>query len=102
MANSLLAEKTSTTCRGGTPPLTREEAEGCHVQAPDWALLDGAPRIERAWPFKNFRDTFAFVAKAADLAETAAPTRTSASAGAMRRSRCGPSRLRICMRTTSP
>ncbi len=66
---SALAEKTCTPCRGGVPPLTPEEAEGYRAQAPDWALLDGATRIERRFRFKDFRAAFAFVARAAELAE---------------------------------
>ena len=66
---SALAEKTCTPCRGGVPPLTPEEAEGYRVQAPDWSLLDGATRIERRFRFKDFRAAFAFVARAAELAE---------------------------------
>ena len=42
-----LAEKNCVPCRGGVPPLTREEAERLHEQAPDWTLLDDARRIER-------------------------------------------------------
>jgi len=42
-----LAEKTCTPCRGGIPPLTPEEAESYRSQAPAWALVDGATRIER-------------------------------------------------------
>ena len=64
-----LAEKTCTPCRGGIPPLTPQEAEGYRTQAPDWALLDAATRIERTYRFGNFRKAFAFVAKAAELAE---------------------------------
>jgi 4a-hydroxytetrahydrobiopterin dehydratase len=66
---SALAEKSCTPCRGGVPPLTREEAAAYHGQAPDWALLDEATRIERNYRFKNFRDAFAFVGRAAALAE---------------------------------
>jgi hypothetical protein len=33
-----LASKTCTPCRGGIPPLTREQAELFHAQAPDWQL----------------------------------------------------------------
>jgi 4a-hydroxytetrahydrobiopterin dehydratase len=66
---SALAEKTCTPCRGGVPPLTPEEAEGYRAQAPDWSLLDDATRIERRFRFKDFREAFAFVARAAELAE---------------------------------
>jgi 4a-hydroxytetrahydrobiopterin dehydratase len=64
-----LVEKSCTPCRGGIPPLTREGAESFHVQAPDWSLLDEARRIERTYRFKNFREAFAFVERAAALAE---------------------------------
>src|SRR5467141_3009840 len=33
-----LASKTCAPCRGGIPPLTREQAELFHAQAPDWQL----------------------------------------------------------------
>ncbi|HTZ36591.1 MAG TPA: 4a-hydroxytetrahydrobiopterin dehydratase [Stellaceae bacterium] len=65
-----LAEKTCTPCRGGIPPLSREEAEELHAQAADWALVDDATRLERGFRFKNFREAFAFVERAAALAET--------------------------------
>ena len=64
-----LAEKSCTPCRGGIPPLTHEEAAGYSKQAPDWQLLDNATRIERNYRFKNFREAFGFVERAAALAE---------------------------------
>ena len=64
-----LAEKSCTPCRGGVPPLSVDEAEALHAQAPDWALLDEARRIERTYRFPNFREAFAFVERAASLAE---------------------------------
>src|SRR5436190_22871276 len=83
-----LAERSCTPCRGGMPPLTREEAAGYHAQAPDWELVDEGRRIERSYRFKNFRDAFAFVERAAELAEAERDTiPQSASAGATRRSR---------------
>ena len=67
---SALAEKTCTPCRGGVPPLRPEGAEAYRArEAPDWALLDGATRIERRYQLKNFSEAFAFVARAAELAE---------------------------------
>ena len=44
MSNAL-AEKSCTTCRGGIPPLTTEEALRYLAQAPDWALLDDGRKI---------------------------------------------------------
>lgn len=64
-----LAEKSCTPCRGGVPPLTEEEAAGLRTHAPSWALLDAARRIERTYRFKNFREAFGFVERAAALAE---------------------------------
>jgi 4a-hydroxytetrahydrobiopterin dehydratase len=67
---SALAEKTCIPCRGGVPPLTPEEAEGYRArEAPGWSLMDGATRIERRYRFKDFAEAFAFVARAAELAE---------------------------------
>jgi 4a-hydroxytetrahydrobiopterin dehydratase len=40
-----LAEKTCTPCRGGVPPLGRDEA----LRFPDWELRDEAHRIERTF-----------------------------------------------------
>jgi 4a-hydroxytetrahydrobiopterin dehydratase len=64
-----LVEKSCTPCRGGIPPLTQTEAAAYREQAPDWELLDGAKRIERTYRFKNFREAFAYVERAAALAE---------------------------------
>ncbi len=64
-----LASKNCTPCRGGIPPLTREQAELFHAQAPDWQLLEEAHRIERGFRFRNFRDALAFVQEIGELAE---------------------------------
>jgi 4a-hydroxytetrahydrobiopterin dehydratase len=65
-----LAEKTCTPCRGGVPPLARDEALRLQAQAPDWQLLDDAHRIERTFRFRNFREALAFVQRVGDLAES--------------------------------
>ncbi len=65
-----LVQKTCTPCRGGVPPLTREEAESLRGQAPDWALQDDAHRIERTFRFSNFREALTFVQEVGELAET--------------------------------
>jgi 4a-hydroxytetrahydrobiopterin dehydratase len=70
--SATLADKTCTPCRGGIPPLTRDEAEGLRAQAPDWALHDDATRIERTYRFRNFPEAFGFVRQAGDLAEAEA------------------------------
>jgi 4a-hydroxytetrahydrobiopterin dehydratase len=65
-----LAEKTCTPCRGGVPPLARDEALHFQKQAPDWELRDDAHRIERTFRFRNFREALAFVQQVGELAET--------------------------------
>lgn len=65
-----LSEKTCTPCRGGVPPLTRDEAQRFQAQAPDWELADDAHRIQRRFHFRNFRESLAFVQKVGELAET--------------------------------
>ena len=67
--SEILADKTCTPCRGGIPPLTPDEAAALHGQAPDWALLDDAKRIERSYKFRNFAQALDFVRQAGDLAE---------------------------------
>ncbi|MGH6874445.1 MAG: 4a-hydroxytetrahydrobiopterin dehydratase [Aestuariivirgaceae bacterium] len=64
-----LAEKTCTPCRGGVPPLNREEAQRLQAQARDWQLLDEASRIERRFSFRNFREALRFVQRVGDIAE---------------------------------
>jgi 4a-hydroxytetrahydrobiopterin dehydratase len=56
-------------CRGGIPPLTRAEAEELLPQAPEWALMDNAHRIEKTFRFGNFQEALAFVQKVGELAE---------------------------------
>ena len=64
-----LVKKTCTPCRGGIPPLTREQAEVFRVQAPDWHLLEEARRIERSFRLRTFREALTFVQEIGELAE---------------------------------
>ena len=64
-----LVSKTCTPGRGGIPPLTREQAEVLHAQAPEWQLAEEAQRIERSFRFRNFREALAFVQEVGELAE---------------------------------
>jgi 4a-hydroxytetrahydrobiopterin dehydratase len=66
---SELATQSCTPCRGGVPPLAPEQAATFQRHVPDWSLLDAARRIERRFKFRNFAEAFAFVARAAELAE---------------------------------
>jgi 4a-hydroxytetrahydrobiopterin dehydratase len=67
--SSAMAQKSCTPCRGGVPPLTPDEVAEHRGQTPEWAVRDDARRIERSFRFKNFTEAFAFVEKAAELAE---------------------------------
>lgn len=64
-----LADKTCVPCRGGVPPLSREEAEALRANVRDWELRDDAHRIERSFRFKNFREAMNFVQAVGELAE---------------------------------
>jgi 4a-hydroxytetrahydrobiopterin dehydratase len=66
---SPLSTKSCTPCRGGIPPLDPDQVEAHHRQTPQWAIRDEARRIERTYKFRNFAEAFAFVRRAADLAE---------------------------------
>jgi len=64
-----LTEKTCVPCRGGIPPLTREEAEGYLKDVDGWSLSDDATRIRREFKFKDFAAALDFVNKVGQLAE---------------------------------
>ena len=65
-----LIEKVCTPCRGGVPPLTREEAERYRDQVREWELLDDARLIRRTYRFSSFREALAFAQHVGELAET--------------------------------
>ncbi len=65
----VLSQKTCTPCRGGIPPLSREEAVRLQAEAPAWMLRDDAHRLERQFSFGNFREALAFVEQVGELAE---------------------------------
>lgn len=64
-----LAEKVCTPCRGGIPPLTRDEANALLKQTPAWTIVDDPMRIERRFAFGNFRDALMFVDRVGAVAE---------------------------------
>src|ERR1700754_1550926 len=68
-ASNMTEALARTPCRGGIPPLTREQAELFHAQAPDWQLAEEAHRIERSFRFRNFRGALTFVQEIGELAE---------------------------------
>ena len=64
-----LAGKTCTPCRGGVPPLAREQAQRYLAEAPGWTLGEDATRIERRFRFKNFAEAQAFAVRIGEIAE---------------------------------
>jgi 4a-hydroxytetrahydrobiopterin dehydratase len=67
-----LVSKTCTPCRGGIPPLTREEAGRFQPQTTDWRLAEEPHRIERSFRFRDFREALTFVQEIGELAEAEA------------------------------
>lgn len=65
-----LAERTCTPCRGGIPPMSRDEAARYMPQVPGWELQDEGRTIVRTYRFGNFREAFGFVQSIAELAES--------------------------------
>ena len=96
-----LVEKTCTPCRGGMPPLTRAEAEELLPQAPEWALVDDAHRIEKTFRFGNFREALVFVQKVGELAEAEGHHPDISFGWGMGLCRCAPRRSRVSTRTIS-
>jgi len=56
-----LAQQHCQPCRGGTPPLHRQEAEEMLKQLPDWSLNESATAISRLYRWRDFYQTMAFV-----------------------------------------
>ncbi len=64
-----IARKTCTPCRGGVPPLTREEAAAYLPQTPGWELLDDGHKLRSEFKFADFRASLDFIDKVGGLAE---------------------------------
>lgn len=56
-----LTKKQCKPCEGGTAPLTETEAKALLRQTPAWSLHEGGTEIHRAYEFKNYYQTMAFV-----------------------------------------
>jgi 4a-hydroxytetrahydrobiopterin dehydratase len=64
-----LAQSPCKPCRGGVPPLTREEAMALLSEAAGWALSADGAKIEKTFTFGDFSAAFQFVKKVAQLAD---------------------------------
>jgi 4a-hydroxytetrahydrobiopterin dehydratase len=64
-----LAQKKCTPCQGGTPALTRDEAQALLLKLDNgWSLAADAGSIRRELSFKDFYRTMSFVNAVAHLA----------------------------------
>jgi len=64
-----LATKQCIPCKGGIPPLNREQAETYLKDTPGWELAADTSRIHRNFKFENFVTALEFVNRVGDLAE---------------------------------
>ena len=64
-----LAVKTCKPCRGGVPPLTREEASKLLQEVPDWEISEDASKIARTYKVGDFVAALAFANNVGALAE---------------------------------
>jgi 4a-hydroxytetrahydrobiopterin dehydratase len=65
---SHLSEKSCIPCRGGIPPLTREQIEPLHSEIPDWDV-EADHHLVRNFRFVDFAQALAFVNRVGELAE---------------------------------
>lgn len=56
-----LTKKSCKPCAPGTAPLTPEQARQMLSQAPGWSLNDAVTELSRAFKFRNYHETLAFV-----------------------------------------
>jgi 4a-hydroxytetrahydrobiopterin dehydratase len=58
-------------CRGGEPPLTEEQINELRPQLVDWIVkeVEGVPRLERVFKFRNFSEAVEFTDRVAAIAE---------------------------------
>jgi 4a-hydroxytetrahydrobiopterin dehydratase len=63
-----LAEKRCVPCRGGVPPLNREEIARLMPQIPEWQTVDDH-HLTRTYTFPDFRSALDFVNRAGAIAE---------------------------------
>ena len=63
-----LAEKRCVPCRGGVPPLKREELAKLQPQVPGWEVVDDH-HLAKSYKFPDFLTALAFVNRVGELAE---------------------------------
>ncbi|MGD8859907.1 MAG: 4a-hydroxytetrahydrobiopterin dehydratase [Myxococcales bacterium] len=68
MAEQCLADRTCVPCRGGVPPLTKEEYEPLLRELDGWEVVDDH-HLRRDYRFGNFTDALDFTNRAGAVAE---------------------------------
>ena len=63
-----LAEKRCVPCRGGVPPLKREELAKLQPQVPGWEVVDDH-HLSKSYKFPDFLTALAFVNRVGEIAE---------------------------------
>jgi 4a-hydroxytetrahydrobiopterin dehydratase len=63
-----LADRACVPCKGGVPPLTREQFAPLLAQLDGWAVEDDRKLVKR-YRFKDFREALEFVNRAGGIAE---------------------------------
>ena len=64
-----LADQHCVPCRGGVPPMEREQAERMLGELGGGWKLNQDGHLERAYEFRNFRDALAFANRVGEIAE---------------------------------
>lgn len=64
-----LADQACVPCRGGVPPMERDQAEAFLKKLGNGWSLNAAGHLERTYKFKNFAQALAFANQVGDIAE---------------------------------
>ena len=64
-----LSQKRCIPCEGGTPPLSRVEAEELLKQVVGWNMSEDGKKISKTFKFKNFMQALDFTNKIGAIAE---------------------------------
>lgn len=58
-------------CRSGAPLMTSKEIEHQRSQVLDWEIIEtqGVKKLQRTFPFKNFKQALAFTNQVGEIAE---------------------------------
>jgi 4a-hydroxytetrahydrobiopterin dehydratase len=63
-----LADQTCIPCKGGVPPLNREQIAPLQAEVPGWEVPDDK-RLVRTYRFKNFAEAMSYANQVAAIAE---------------------------------